>query len=263
MSTENMPAASRFVAFPRLPAEIRSMIWKLALEKPAPRIVTIVLGVPPAGCRYPKSNGPPPVPFELCHESREMASKVYANINKDSTTVPVWVHPVADKVLVLNWPDDRADSKSLIEKLQTLDLSRVKSLATPVEGMIPRKLLKSPTPRPLLTITPYECLIIEWPRDICFPIKFHALVLLLNLTKATGLEEIAILSFMDCMNFRSREEWWATSFRDFIQEDITSFAEGAVYEFMCKTADVPAANPSFEVRFYYATKGSLESQIYT
>lgn len=78
----NLSSKPKFTLFPKLPAEIRLMIWKAAL--PGPRLVDVnfqfedsefAFGSNLASCASPT---PPPTLLSVCHESRTEALKHYS-----------------------------------------------------------------------------------------------------------------------------------------------------------------------------------------
>ncbi|KAL2074174.1 hypothetical protein VTL71DRAFT_7952 [Oculimacula yallundae] len=95
------PPLKRFKFFPRLPAELRLMIWELAL--PGERVVRIQdfpecihKHQPSAVCRCIGSKARVPTLLHVCHESRALALKHYTITFENRMFQPTYFNPNLD-----------------------------------------------------------------------------------------------------------------------------------------------------------------------
>lgn len=188
--------ATGFPNFPRLPLELRTEIWEMALDYP--RVVTFV----PArlfeeGQTQRKSLTPSPALLCVCSESRSVARNVYVNINKNPTTTPVYVNPDIDKVYVSCWSLNfrGVDFKDL-------DLGRVKSLAVMYEDVKPSSPIASLTDMALVGWRPEDNVPFDSFNESVLgswgPGSPNILQEILRLIKTTNAKEVAEVAILGC-----------------------------------------------------------------
>ncbi|CZS93657.1 uncharacterized protein RCO7_09477 [Rhynchosporium graminicola] len=104
------PASKQFAFFPKLPAELRLMIWELAL--PGERIVRIQEFVESSphdrilqAYQCIGSKARVPTLLHVCHESRTLALKHYTIILKNRLLKPTYFNPDLDTLLFASLSD--------------------------------------------------------------------------------------------------------------------------------------------------------------
>jgi hypothetical protein len=121
------PSLTEFRFFPRLPVEIRRMIWRHAL--PGPRLVELWYDEDMGSCTSP---APLPVCLWVCHESRTEAKLFYRLLfATDRAEATIYLDPHIDEVYlgVGNFHPGPRSVLDLFLSLDPTDVGQIKSLA--------------------------------------------------------------------------------------------------------------------------------------
>lgn len=93
-----------FTPFPRLPIEVRTIIWKLCV----PRGRTVQIEVNKSGS-FKGSHAPAPAVLQICQESRYECLKMFSVLIENKKRQPIYFQPNIDTIFLHGKPNDAYD----------------------------------------------------------------------------------------------------------------------------------------------------------